>query len=105
MYDGSDWVNEYNIHNFIKVHNTTGSTLYKGNVVYIVDSFNNNVANVALAKSDSSSTMPAIGLVYEDILNGQEGSAVAYGKVQGIDTTGFTEGQTVYVSNTGAVTS
>ena len=102
VYDGSDWVNEYNIHNFIKVHNTTGSTLYKGNVVYIVDSFNNNVANVALAKSDSSSTMPAIGLIHEDILTGQEGSAVAYGKVQGIDTTGFTEGQTVYVSNTSA---
>ena len=102
VYDGSDWVNEYNIHNFIKVHNSTGSTLYKGNVVYIVDSFNNNVANVALAKSDSSSTMPAIGLVYEDISDGQEGSAVAYGKVQGIDTTGFTEGQTVYVSNTSA---
>ena len=102
VYDGSDWVNEYNIHNFIKVHNTTGSTLYKGNTVYIVDSFNNNVANVALAKSDSSSTMPAIGLIYEDIANGQEGSAVAYGKVQGINTTGFVEGQTVYVSNVGA---
>jgi uncharacterized protein YeeX (DUF496 family) len=102
VYDGTDWVNEYNIHNFIKVHNTTGSTLYKGNVVYIVDSFNNNVSNVGLAKSDSSSTMPAIGLIHENISNGQEGSAVAYGKVQGIDTTGFTEGQTVYVSNTSA---
>ena len=102
VYDGTDWVNEYNIHNFIKVHNTTGSTLYRGNVVYIVDSFNNNVANVALAKSDSSSTMPAIGLIHEDILTGQEGAAVAYGKVQGIDTTGFIEGQTVYVSNTSA---
>ena len=102
VYDGTDWVNEYNIHNFIKVHNTTGSTLYKGNVVYIVDSFNNNISNVGLAKSDSSSTMPAIGLIHENISNGQEGSAVAYGKVQGIDTTGFTEGQTVYVSNTSA---
>ena len=102
VYDGSDWVNEYNIHNFIKVHNTTGSTLYKGNAVYIVDSFNNNVANVALAKSDSASTMPAIGLIHENIANGQEGSAVAYGKVQGINTTGFVEGQTVYVSNVGA---
>ena len=102
VYDGTDWVNEYNIHNFIKVHNTTSSTLYKGNVVYIVDSFNNNVANVALAKSDSASTMPAIGLIHEDVLPGQEGSAVAYGKVQGIDTSGFTEGQTVYVSNTSA---
>ena len=99
-YDGANWINDYNIHNFIKVHNTTGETLYKGNVVYIVDSFNNNVANVALAKSDSSSTMPAIGLIHEDIADGQEGSAVAYGKVNGIDTSGYTEGQTIYVSNT-----
>jgi hypothetical protein len=102
VYDGSKWVNEYNLHNFIKVHNTTGSTLYKGNTVYIVDSFNNNVANVALAKSNSSSTMPAIGLIHENIADGQEGTAVAYGKVNGIDTTGYTEGQTVYVSNVGA---
>jgi len=101
VYDGSKWVNEYNLHNFIKVHNTTGSTLYKGNAVYIVDSFNNNIANVALAKSDSSSTMPAIGLIHENIADGQEGAAVAYGKVTGIDTTGYTEGQTVYVSNVG----
>jgi hypothetical protein len=102
VYDGSNWVNDYNLHNFIKVHNTTGSTLHRGNTVYIVDSFNNNVANVALAKSDSSSTMPAIGLIHEDIANGDEGVAVAYGKVNGIDTTGFVEGQTVYVSNVGA---
>src|SRR5210317_1316720 len=102
MYDGSNWVNDYNLHNFIKVHNTTGSTLYRGNTVYIVDSFNNNVANVGLAKSDSSSTMPAIGLIHENIANGEEGTAVAYGKVSGIDTTGFVEGQTVYVSNVGA---
>ena len=102
VYDGTDWVNDYNLHNFIKVHNTTGSTLYRGNVVYIVDSFNNNVANVALAKSDSSSTMPAIGLIHENILAGDEGVAVAYGKVNGINTTGFIEGQTVYVSNTSA---
>lgn len=46
--------------------------------------------------------MPAIGLIHEDIADGQEGSAVAYGKVQGIDTSGYTEGQTVYVSNTSA---
>jgi len=101
-YDGENWVNDFNIHNFIKVHNTTGDTLHKGNVVYIVDSFNNNVANVALAKSDSSSTMPAIGLIHEDVAPGGEGVAVAYGKVTGINTLGFTEGQTVYVSNTSA---
>ena len=101
-YDGSNWVNDFNLHNFIKVHNNTGDTLYRGNAVYIVDSFNNNVANVALAKSDSSSTMPAIGLIHEDVAPGEEGVAVAYGKVNGINTLGYTEGQTVYVSNTSA---
>src|SRR6056300_397211 len=102
VYDGSNWVNDFNLHNFIKIHNLTGSTLYRGNVVYIVDSFNNNVANVALAKSDSAATMPAIGLIHENVLPGDEGVAVAYGKVQGINTLGYTEGQTVYVSNTNA---
>jgi cytoskeletal protein CcmA (bactofilin family) len=102
VYDGENWVNDFNLHNFIKIHNLTGSTLHRGNVVYIVDSFNNNVANVALAKADSSATMPAIGLIHEDVAPGQEGVAVAYGKVSGIDTLGFTEGQTVYVSNTSA---
>src|SRR5210317_1563370 len=102
VYDGSNWVNDFNIHNFIKVHNNTETTLYKGNAVYIVDSFNNNVANVALAKSDSAATMPAIGLIHENVLPGDEGVAVAYGKVQGINTLGYTEGQTVYVSNTNA---
>src|SRR6056300_1187343 len=102
VYDGSNWVNDFNIHNSLKIHNLTGSTRYKGNVVYIVDSFNNNVANVALAKSDSAATMPAIGLIHENVLPGDEGVAVAYGKVQGINTLGYTEGQTVYVSNTNA---
>jgi hypothetical protein len=102
VYDGSNWINDYNLHNFIKVHNNTGDTLYRGNAVYIVDSFNNNVANVALAKSDSSSTMPAIGLIHEDVAPGEEGVAVAYGKVNGINTLGYMEGQTVYVSNTSA---
>jgi UDP-3-O-[3-hydroxymyristoyl] glucosamine N-acyltransferase len=102
VYDGSNWVNDFNVHNFIKVHNTTGTTLYRGNAVYIVDSFNNNVANVALAKSDSASTMPTIGLIYENILDGAEGVAVAYGKVNGLNTLGYTEGDTVYVSNVGA---
>jgi len=102
VYDGSNWVNDFNIHNFIKVHNNTGTTLYKGNTVYIVDSFNNNVANVALAKSDSTTTMPAIGLIHENVLPGDEGVAVAYGKVQGINTLGYGEGDTVYVSNVGA---
>jgi len=102
IYDGSNWLNDYNVHNFVKIKNETGYTLYKGNTVYIVDGHNANVANVALAKSDSPNTMPCIGVIHDDISDQSEGVAVAYGKVQNVNTGGFTEGEIVYVSNTNA---
>jgi hypothetical protein len=102
IYDGSNWVNDYNVHNFVKIKNETGDILYRGNTVYIVDGHNSNVANVALAKSDSPNTMPCIGVIHDDILDQNEGVAVAYGKVQNVNTYGFTEGEIVYVSNTNA---
>ena len=100
IYDGANWVNDFSDNNFIRVKNKTGVAIAKGDAVYIVDSHNNNVANVALAKSDSSATMPCIGVAAERIANNAEGLAVTYGKVSGVDTRGFTEGQTLYVSNT-----
>jgi len=100
VYDGNKWVNEYNLHNFIKVRNETGTDMKAGNVVYVTNFFNNNIASVALAKSDSSATMPAIGVLNADLADGKTGVAVAYGKVTNANTYGYTEGQTVYVSNT-----
>jgi hypothetical protein len=102
IYDGSNWLNDYNVHNFVKIKNETGDTLYRGNTVYIVDGHNANVANVALAKSNSPNTMPCIGVIHDDISDQNEGVAVAYGKVQNVNTGGFTEGEIVYVSNTNA---
>src|SRR6056300_1497978 len=102
IYDGSNWLNDYNVHNFVKIKNETGDTLYRGNTVYIVDGHNANVANVALAKSNSPNTMPCIGVIHDDISDQNEGVVVAYGKVQNVNTGGFTEGEIVYVSNTNA---
>lgn len=102
VYDGNKWINEYNLHNFIRVRNVTGGNMYRGNVVYITGSFNGNIANVALAKADSTTTMPAIGILHEDLADGATGMAVAYGKIQNVNTVGFTNGQTIYVSNVAA---
>jgi hypothetical protein len=99
IYNGTNWVNDFNDNNFIRVINKTGVDIAKGNTLYIVDSHNNNVANVALAKSDDPSTMPCIGVAAGRINNGSEGLAVTYGKVSGVNTLGFSKGQTVYVSN------
>ena len=93
------WVNENSDNMFIKVYNGTGSEIDKGKVLYFFDSHNNNVANVALAKADSSATMPAIGIARDAIASGTEGYAITYGKVNGLNTFGFQEGGTVFVSN------
>ena len=100
LYDGSNWVNDYSVRNFAKIRNGEGSTIYRGNIVYIVDGWNANVANVALADATDSTKMPAFGVVFEDILSTEQGVAVTYGKVQHVNTNGFVEGETVYVSNT-----
>ena len=63
---------------------------------------NANVFKVAPAKADAASSMPAIGLVYEDILNGGEGQAVSFGKAGGLNTASYAVGDTVYVSPTTA---
>jgi hypothetical protein len=44
--------------------------------------------------------MPALGILEQDLAAGEEGIAITFGKVQGVVTTGFTEGATAYVSPT-----
>ena len=100
IYDGTNWVNTDNaVRSYVKVHNNTGSQINRGQALYVYSSWNTNVANVALARADSSSTMPVIGVASENISTGNEGLAVTYGKVNNVDCTGFIEGETLYVSN------
>ena len=101
LYDGNQWMNTFPNHSFLTIKNDESTaTLTTGNVVYISGYQNENLALVKLAKSDSSATMPAIGVVYKnDIAPGDEGVAVAYGKVNQMNTNGYTVGSTLYVSN------
>src|SRR5210317_114846 len=101
VYSGADWINEYPLHTYIRIHNDAGTDLSKGDVVYVKGAHNQNIVNVGLARADSPSTMPAIGIVNDaTITQGDQGVAVAYGKAQSVNTLGFIEGETLYVSNT-----
>jgi hypothetical protein len=103
VYDGVNWVNEYPAHNYIRFYNDSGATLYSGNCVYIVGHHNANLVEVGLASATSADTMPSIGIVYNtSVAQGDQGVAVAYGKVNQMDTSGFLEGDTLYVSNVNA---
>src|SRR6056300_968114 len=101
VYSGVNWINEYPMHTYIRIRNDAGVDISRGDVVYVTGAHNQNVVNVGLARADSPSTMPAIGVVNDaTITQGGEGVAVAYGRAQSVNTLGFIEGETLYVSNT-----
>ena len=101
VYDGTDWVNEYPVHTYIKIRNDlNGVNINAGDAVYVRGTHNSNILNVGLAQSNSPGTMPCIGLSNQILQAGEVGTAVAYGKALSVVTEDFIAGETVYVSNT-----
>lgn len=81
---------------------STTTALTKGQIVYI-SGHSGNKPEVSLARSNSSSTMPAFGFVQQDIAAEAEGYVVYSGLFKGIDTNiSYSEGDTLYVSDTTA---
>ena len=82
--------------------NSTGATLTKGSAVYI--SGHTTETQVALADNSSASTMPAFGIVKDNIVNGATGTIVLAGEITGINTSSFTVGAELFVGTAGALT-
>ena len=82
------------------VYNGTGSTIAKGSVV-AVNGAQGQRPSVALADADSEAlSAPTLGIAAEAIANGAEGFVATFGFVRGIDTSAFTAGAPVYLSQT-----
>jgi hypothetical protein len=91
---------------FARVYNDSGTTLTKGQAVYISGAQGNRVA-VRLARANVEATsFGTIGLVAETMTSGAEGFIIVSGALYKLNTTGLTAGATVYLSPTtaGAVT-
>jgi len=86
--------------NWLRVVNKTGVTLTDGQVVY-VDDAQGNRPTVALADASATSTTACrtLGVVTADILNNAEGYVVTFGLLRGFNTSGFTDGDEVYVNS------
>ena len=91
----------------LRVKNSTGSPMSKGQVVCEAVSAtppNGNLIEVALADNNGTNTMPALGILNEDLDaaggNNDEGDAIMFGKVSGIDTSAFSVGDEVFVDDT-----
>ena len=87
----------------VGVKNTSGVTLPKGTPIYATGVTGANI-NIASASNDSSTTMPAIGLLATELTNNATGNAFTSGKIMGVNTDGFTAGRNVYVNTAGTFT-
>lgn len=86
--------------NIALVYNGTGSTIAKGSVV-AVNGAQGQRPSVALADADSEAlSAPTLGIAAEAIANGAEGFVATFGFVRGINTSGFTAGNAIYLSQT-----
>jgi hypothetical protein len=82
------------------VKNSTGTTLNKGQVVYITGSDGNNPL-ISLADADTEATSSkTIGLLKQTLTNGSHGYVITEGILEGINTNGATAGQPVWLSTT-----
>jgi hypothetical protein len=86
----------------VQVRNESGSTISKGDVVYISGySVGEDIALVSLADANGSSTYPALGFVLDATINNNAtGIIITSGKISGVDTSAFSVGDNVYVSET-----
>jgi hypothetical protein len=91
----------------IIVRNSTGSTLTKGQVVYLSGATGNR-PNAVLSKADTEATSSkTIGIVVANINNNSDGYVATNGTLHNLDTSAFTAGDAVWLSATtaGAFTS
>lgn len=83
--------------------NTSGGPIAKGEAVYITGS-TGNVPNIAKAKADVVTTLPAIGLALDDIADNNFGQVMKTGVLAAFNTSGpgWASGDVLYVSATTA---
>ena len=86
----------------VGVKNTLGVTISKGETLHATGVTGQNID--VITASNANGDMPAIGLALADINAGASGNAIISGKIIGINTTGFTAGNNVYVGINGGLT-
>ena len=89
----------------LTVKNVSGGTLNAGTIVRVAPTANppsGNVLEVDAADNSAASTMPAIGILTDSIADAAEGDAIAFGRASGFSTSGYTEGDPIWVGSSGA---
>lgn len=100
--NGGDVVMQIGQEIHYRIRNNTGSTIPNGTVCRFAGSVGNSgilLAAPFLANGTYDSHV-IMGVATEDIPNGEDGLVTYFGKIRGINTSAFTDGQILYASST-----
>jgi len=94
------WANEPGVQRLIlDVRNDSGSTINAGTPVYQTGyNSGQDRINISPAEASNSSTMPAKGVVFEDLDNNTNGKIIVSGELEGIDTSAFNVADELFVA-------
>jgi hypothetical protein len=82
------------------VKNTSGSSMTKGQAVYVSGADGTNVTISLSSASTEATSSKTLGLLAQDLSNNAFGYVIETGLIAGIDTSAATAGQTVWLGNT-----
>ena len=91
---------------FYIVRNSTGTTLTKGTPVYANGTIGAS-SRITVDKMIADGSIPGrfyLGILLEDVLDGADGIAIDRGKIRGIDTSAFADGEELFIDPTTAGT-
>ena len=89
----------------IACKNTQGTDVSGGTPVYIKGNVGgSNKIEIGVASASVASSMPAVGILSEDLANNAEGYVDAFGIASKLNTSSFASGDTLYVAPTGGLT-
>ena len=83
----------------ITVKNNSGLTVSESQAVY-VNGASGNVPTIGLAIANTTSSMPAIGLMLETVTQGSFGRAMMFGVLDATNTSAYSAGDLLWVSDT-----
>lgn len=83
---------------FLRARNNTGATIPNGSVVYITGAIGQN-PTIALARSNNLTTSVTIGVTTHSIANNTIGKVTTFGIVNELNTSGYTDGEILYLSS------
>jgi|2_EtaG_2_1085320.scaffolds.fasta_scaffold00705_2 hypothetical protein len=81
---------------WIRTRNSTGSTINDGKAVYISGA-TGQLPNITLAQADATTTSRVVGVATHDIENNSNGYITTFGVVNDVDTSSWSDGDTLYL--------